>query len=448
MHKYLPNTEDEIRLMLESTGIDNIDELFSTIPEKVRFKGDLRLPEGMTEQELDSHMYKLSKKNVSMEDMVCFRGGGVYDHYIPVTVNALATRSEFYTAYTPYQAEISQGLLQAIFEFQTMICELTGMEAANASMYDGASSTAEACAIALVNAKKRNKVIISEGLHPETREVIKTYMNGRDVILVEIPLKDGETDYTKLKEECDDNTAAVCVQSPNFMGITENIQKSSDAAHESGAAYIVNTDLISLGVLAPPGEFGADFVVGEAQGLGNPMSFGGPHVGFFAASKKYIRKMPGRIVGETTDDKGNRGYVLTLQAREQHIRREKATSNICSNHALNALAVTIYLSVVGREGLREIALRCANHARYACEKLTETGKFKLKYNKPYFKEFLLETDEPVEELNNRLLKKGYLGGLEIPNIYPDIKKGWLVAVTEKRTKSEIDDFAKKAGEIK
>jgi len=447
MHKYLPNTDAEIKLMLDEIGASNIGELFSPIPEKVRFSGELNIPKGMTEQELDKHMEKLSKMNISMEDMICFRGAGAYDHYIPVVVNALASRSEFYTAYTPYQAEISQGVLQAIFEFQTMVCELTGMEASNASMYDGSSSTAEACTIALVNAKKRNKILVSRGLHPETRQVIETYMSGRDVDIQEVPLHEGETDYEKLAEMCDESTAAVCIQSPNFLGIVEDMDKVSGITEQNKAAFIVNTDLISLGILKPPGESGADFVVGEAQGLGNPMAFGGPHLGFFAASGKYIRKMPGRIAGETTDDKGKRGYVLTLQAREQHIRREKATSNICSNHALNALAATIYMSVVGKEGIRELALRCANNARYASEKLIETGRFSLLYNKPFFKEFLVEAKEDTGKLNRRLLEQGYLGGYETKEVYPEMGNGWLVAVTEKRTKQEIDNFAAKAGEI-
>lgn len=445
MHKYIPNTGEEIKLMLDKIGVASVDDLFSNIPDEIKFKGKLNLPKKMTEQELDKYMRELAGMNSSTEDLVCFLGAGAYDHYIPSVVNALTSRSEFYTAYTPYQAEISQGVLQAIFEFQTMICEITGMDAANASMYDGASSTAEACSIALVNARKRNKIIISEGLHPETRKVITTYMSGRDAIIEEIPLKDGETDYTVLAEKCDENTAAVCIQSPNFFGIVEDMDKAGEIARENDASFIVNTDLIALGILKPPAESGADFVVGEAQGLGNPLSFGGPHLGFFAASNKYLRKMPGRIVGETNDAEGRRGYVLTLQAREQHIRREKATSNICSNHALNALAATIYMSVMGKEGLRELSLRCANNARYACEKLVKTGKFKLKYNKPFFKEFLLDAEEDPEEINKRLLKNGILGGYETKRCYPKLEKGWLIAVTERRTKAEIEDLAEKAG---
>ena len=447
MHKYIPNTDEEIKEMLDEIGVADIEGLFSHIPSDVRFRGELNLPAGMTEQELDRHMFKLSKTNVSVDDIVCFLGAGAYDHYIPQVVNALASRSEFYTAYTPYQAEISQGVLQAIFEFQTMVCELTGMDASNASMYDGSSSTAEACAIAFVNARKKNKILVSRGLHPETREVINTYLSGKDAVIEEIPLKDGETDYDSLLQMCDDGTAAVCIQSPNFLGIVEDMDRVSEIAKGKGAAFIVNTDLIALGILKTPGEAGADFVVGEAQGLGNPLAYGGPHLGFFATTEKYMRKMPGRIVGETTDDKGNKGFVLTLQAREQHIRREKATSNICSNHALNALAATIYMSTVGKEGIKDIALRCANNARYACNKLIETNRFKLAYEKPFFKEFLLTAKEDIPKLNNRLIEQGYLGGYDVSDDYPEIDNGWLVAVTEKRTKSEIDGLAEKAGEV-
>ncbi|HPQ46480.1 MAG TPA: aminomethyl-transferring glycine dehydrogenase subunit GcvPA [Clostridia bacterium] len=445
MHKYIPNTAEEIREMIDAIGVSSVDDLFSSIPEEIRFKGRLNLPDKMTEQELDKYMRELARMNSSTDDLVCFLGAGAYDHYIPSVVNALTSRSEFYTAYTPYQAELSQGVLQAIFEFQTMVSEITGMDAANASMYDGSSSTAEACSIALVNAHKRNKILISEGLHPETRKVIRTYMSGRDAVLEEIPLKDGETDYETLAAKCDENTAAVCIQSPNFFGIVEDMDRVGEIARENNAAFIVNTDLISLGILKPPSESGADFVVGEAQGLGNPLSFGGPHLGFFATTNKYLRKMPGRIVGETTDVDGKRGYVLTLQAREQHIRREKATSNICSNHALNALAATIYMSVLGKQGLQDLALRCANNARFASEKLVETGKFRLMYDKPFFKEFLLEADEDPAKINERLLKNGILGGYEASRCYPELGKGWLVAVTERRTRKEIMDLAEKAG---
>lgn len=445
MHKYIPNTAEEIREMIDAIGVSSVDDLFSSIPEEIRFKGRLNLPDKMTEQELDKYMRELARMNSSTDDLVCFLGAGAYDHYIPSVVNALTSRSEFYTAYTPYQAELSQGVLQAIFEFQTMVSEITGMDAANASMYDGSSSTAEACSIALVNAHKRNKILISEGLHPETRKVIRTYMSGRDAVLEEIPLKDGETDYEALAAKCDENTAAVCIQSPNFFGIVEDMDRAGEIARENNAAFIVNTDLISLGILKPPSESGADFVVGEAQGLGNPLSFGGPHLGFFATTNKYLRKMPGRIVGETTDVDGKRGYVLTLQAREQHIRREKATSNICSNHALNALAATIYMSVLGKQGLQDLALRCANNARFASEKLVETGKFRLMYDKPFFKEFLLEADEDPAQINERLLKNGILGGYETSRCYPELGKGWLVAVTERRTRKEIMDLAEKAG---
>lgn len=446
MHKYIPNTEAEKRLMMQQIGITDISDLFSAIPDEIKKKNEFNLPSGLSEMELVVHMRALAMKNVSAYDLKCFLGAGTYDHFIPSAIGALTSRSEFYTAYTPYQAEISQGILQAFFEYQTMVCELTGMEAANASMYDGVSATAEACATALVSARKKNKIIVSASVQPETREVIKTYMNGRDVVLLEIPFLDGETDYDALSDACDDNTAAVCIQSPNFFGIIEDMDRVGEIARSNGAAMIVNTDLISLGILKPPSESGADFVVGDAQPLGNPMAFGGPHLGFFATSEKYIRKMPGRVVGETTDNRGDKGYVLTLQAREQHIRREKATSNICSNHALNALATTIYMSLVGKEGIKEVALRCANNARYTRDKLVETGKFKDMFNKPFFKEFAVSADTDIQKLNRTLHKKGYIGGFRLDKKFPWLEGGWLVAVTEKRTKEEIDDFVQKAGE--
>ncbi len=446
MHRYIPNTESEKKLMMEQIGIQSIDDLFSSIPEEIRHGDRSNLPPGMSEQELLVHMRELAMKNISAYDLKCFLGAGTYDHFIPAAVGALTSRSEFYTAYTPYQAEISQGVLQAIFEYQTMVCELTGMEAANASMYDGVSATAEACAIVLVTARKRNKIIVSGSVLPETREVIKTYMNGRDVVLLEIPFIDGETDYEALKNDLDDNTAAVCIQSPNFFGIIEDIDRVGEMTKDAGAAMIVNTDLISLGILKPPSEAGADFVVGDAQPLGNPMAFGGPHLGFFATSGKYIRKMPGRIVGETVDTKGDKGYVLTLQTREQHIRREKATSNICSNHALNALASTIYMSLVGKEGIKEVALRCANNARYTREMLLKTGKFSDLFGKPFFKEFAVKADTDIKILNEDLHKLGYIGGLNLEKKFPWLEGGWLIAVTEKRTKVEIDDFTRKAGD--
>lgn len=446
MHKYIPNTEAEKKLMMEKIGIKSTSDLFSVIPKELQLGDDFNLPSGMSEQELIVHMRELALTNISAYDLKCFLGAGTYDHFIPSVVGALTSRSEFYTSYTPYQPEISQGMLQAIFEYQTMVCELTGMEAANASMYDGVSATAEACAIALITNRKRNKIIVSDSVQPETREVIKTYMNGRDVVLLEIPFVDGETDYEAIEEACDDNTVAVCIQSPNFFGVIEDIDRVGEITQSYGIALIVNTDLISLGILKPPAESGADFVVGDAQPLGNPMAFGGPHLGYFATSGKYVRKMPGRIVGETVDTEGKKGYVLTLQAREQHIRREKATSNICSNHALNALAATIYLSLVGKEGIKEVALRCANNARYTHQKLLETGKFHDMFNKPFFKEFAVQADTDIIKLNKVLHKKGYIGGFNLEKKFPWLKGGWLVAVTEKRTKIEIDDFSGKAGD--
>ncbi len=447
MHKYLPNTEDEKKHMLGKIGIESIDGLFSVIPEYLRIKKHLDIPKPMSERELEVHMKNLAKSNKTADDFICFLGAGAYDHYIPAVVGALVSRSEFYTAYTPYQAEVSQGMLQAIFEYQTMVCELTGMEASNASMYDGASSTAEACAIAVLNARKKNRLLVSASVNPDTRKVIETYLGGRDVVIEEIPLDNGETDYEAMHRMCDEDTAAICVQSPNFFGIVEDLDRTGEIAKEKDAVFIVNTDLMALSILKPPGECGADFTVGDAQGMGNPMGFGGPHLGFFAASGKHIRKMPGRIVGQTVDADNNIGYVLTLQAREQHIRREKATSNICSNHALNALAATIYMAAAGKKGLAEAALRCANNARYAYDRLIGTGRFHQMFDKPFFKEFAVKADADVGEINESLLDSGFLGGLDLSRACPGMEGGWLVAVTEKRTKNEIDEFVERAGEV-
>jgi len=353
-HRYLPMTETDREEMLSVIGISSIDELFESIPEKVRFKGEYNIKKAKSESSLTKELSQLASKNADSQKYVSFLGAGVYDHYRPIIVDHVISRSEFYTAYTPYQPEISQGELQAIFEFQTLISELTGMEIANSSMYDGGTALAEAGTLASGHTR-RKKLLISETVHPEYRDVVLSYATGQSIEVVTIPAKDGVTDIVKLEKLMDDTTAAVLVQYPNFFGQIEEIEKIGEIAHRSGGLFVVSANPLALGVLTPPGQLGADVTVGDAQPFGISESFGGPHCGYFAVTKKLMRKLPGRLVGETTDEDGKRGYVLTLQAREQHIRRDKATSNICSNQALNALAASVAITALGKEGAQEIA---------------------------------------------------------------------------------------------
>ncbi|NLB88877.1 MAG: aminomethyl-transferring glycine dehydrogenase subunit GcvPA [Syntrophomonadaceae bacterium] len=425
--KYTPNPQSVVNEMLESIGFKNIDELFQDIPDEIKLTGKLNLPDGMSEMEVKSHMRELAKQNISTEDYPCFLGAGAYDHYIPSVIDQLLLRSEFYTSYTPYQAEISQGILQAIFEYQTMICNLTNMDVANASMYDGGSALAEACNLACLQTK-RKKVLVPDNVHPEYIRILQTYAISGVMEIVVLPTKDGVIDTEALNLP-DQDIACVVVQQPNFYGIIENVALVEKLVHDNKSLLIMAVDPISLGLLKTPGELNADIAVGEGQSLGNSLSFGGPYLGFFAANKKYLRKMPGRIVGQAKDQDGNRAFVLTLQAREQHIRREKASSNICSNQALNALAATMYLSSVGAKGLKEIAIRCHKLALYAQQQLAQKG-INLKYEQPFFKEFVIKVDNPAA-INKKLLENGIIGGYELED-------GLMLAFTEKRTKEEID----------
>jgi glycine dehydrogenase subunit 1 len=440
MSQYIPMTGNDREEMLKSLGLDTVEGLFSDIPSEVRLKRQLDLPDPLSEYELKKHMKELAGRNVSAEENVCFLGAGVYDHYIPSIVKHITSREEFYTAYTPYQPEISQGMLQAIFEYQTMICELTGMYVSNASHYDGATAAAEAASMAL-NATGRGEVLVSVALNPEYRKVIETYARYNGSSVAEIGLKDGRTDFEALEAKISENTAAVLVQSPNFFGILEEMKEVPELAHKKGSLAIAIVDPISLGILKSPGEYGFDIAAGEGQPLGNPMNFGGPYLGFLASTKELLRKIPGRIVGQTIDKAGRRGFVLTLQAREQHIRREKAVSNICSNQALNALAAVVYLTALGKQGLKEVCELCVSKSHYAYEKLLETGRFEKVFNAPFFKEFTLKSSTPVSELNKRLLTEGITGGFDVGGYYPDLKDCWLVAVTEKRTRQEIERLA-------
>jgi glycine dehydrogenase subunit 1 len=426
--KYTPNSPAVVEDMLRSTGFSSLDELFSDIPEAIKLKRELNLGPGRGEIELTRELKGLAAKNLTTEDYPCFLGAGAYDHYIPAAIDQLLLRSEFYTAYTPYQAEISQGILQSIFEYQSMICLLTGMDVANASMYDGGSSLAEACNLACNNAKGK-KVLLPDTVHPEYRQVLKTYAISGKMEIVTVPSTGGVCDLDKMISLIDKDTACVVIQQPNFFGHLEEVEKLADAVHQQKGFLVMAVDPISLAILKPPAELGADIVVGEGQALGNSLSFGGPYLGFFAASKKFLRKLPGRIVGQTTDTEGRRAFVLTLQAREQHIRREKASSNICSNQALNALAATMYLTLIGSTGLQAIATRCHQLAVYAAQELEKAG-LKLKYQQPFFREFAVLLDDPTRA-NDQLLQNGIIGGYELPD-------AMLLAFTEKRTRAEID----------
>ncbi|MBP1918107.1 aminomethyl-transferring glycine dehydrogenase subunit GcvPA [Youngiibacter multivorans] len=437
MHRYLPNTTEDIRQMLEVIGIDSTEKLFGTIPDRVKLGRELDIPQSKSEIEVRREIGKMAGKNLSADDLVCFRGAGSYDRYIPSAVKHIVGRSEFYTAYTPYQPEISQGTLQSVFEYQSMICSLTGMDVSNVSMYDGATSAAEAAILASVHTR-RPKVLVSMTVNPMVREVLSSYLKFRNVDLEFVAEKDGETDSDDLKMKLDGNIAGLIVQYPNFYGIIEDIRGSEEAVHGNKSLLIVSTDPVSLGILTSPGELKADIVVGEAQGLGQNMNFGGPVLGFMTATEKVMRKLPGRIVGETTDVDGKRAFVLTLQAREQHIRREKATSNICSDQTLNSITAAVYMAAMGKEGIREVADQSFKKAHYAYRRLIETGKFRLLHDKPFFSEFALVSDRSIEDLNRKLLDNGILGGLDISG--PDASHGnvMLIAVTENRTKAEID----------
>lgn len=439
MHPYLPNGEREIEVMLKTIGVDSIEALFEDIPKEVRLGRKLNLGDSMSEIELRSHMKNLGGKNKSTEELTCFLGAGAYDHYVPSVVDAITSRSEFYTAYTPYQPEISQGTLQVIFEYQTMICNLTGMDVSNASMYDAATAAAEAALMAVENTK-RKRIVVSKTVHPDTRKVIKTYMKFRDVEYVEVDSADGVTDVEQLKAAVDNKTAGVIVQSPNFFGIVEDLTEVESHVHSNKGMLIMGVDPISLGILKTPGEIGADIVFGDGQSLGNYLSFGGPYLGFIATTNKLVRKMPGRIVGQSVDSDGKRAFVLTLAAREQHIRREKATSNICSNQGLNALRATIYMSLMGKEGIKEVAEQCAQKAHYAFNELTKSGKYKPLFNKPFFKEFAVKADVEGSKVNEKLLENGILGGYDLSKDYAELGNSLLFSVTEKRTKAEIDNL--------
>ncbi|AWE07999.1 aminomethyl-transferring glycine dehydrogenase subunit GcvPA [Lysinibacillus sp. 2017] len=442
-HRYLPMTEQDAQEMLQTIGVSTIDELFADIPEKVRFQGEYNIKAAKSEAALMKELAQLAAKNKDTACNVSFLGAGVYNHYKPVVVDHVISRSEFYTAYTPYQPEISQGELQAIFEFQTMIAELTGMDLANSSMYDGGTALAEAGMLAAGHTR-RKKLLVSGAVHPEYKDVVATYAYGQSIEVVTVPTKDGVTDIEALKGLVDDQTAAVIVQYPNFFGQVENLQPLADIAHDAKGLFIVSSNPLALGVLTPPGKLGADITVGDAQPFGISEAFGGPHCGFFAVTNKLMRKVPGRLVGETVDQDGRRGYVLTLQAREQHIRRDKATSNICSNQALLALAASVAMSALGKQGVQEMAKQNIVKTRYAKNEFEAAG-FEVVFQGAHFNEIVVKANKSITEINKALIKKGIIGGFDLGRVYPELENHALIAVTEIRTKEEIDALVAEMG---
>lgn len=434
MYKYFPHTDDDLKVMMEKVGVKNFDELYAQIPESIRFRGDCQISSEEAETGVRRVFDLLGSQN---KQLTCFAGYGVYDHYTPSVIPNLLQRSEFLTSYTPYQAEISQGTLHYIFEYQSMMAELTGMDISNASMYDGTTAAAEAMMMAVAAGKKVDKVLVSGGLNPRTREVVDTYALHHGIELVTIPLKDGVTDLSTLKAQLStlEGVAGVMVQQPNVYGIVEDFTGFAEACHEQKALFIMDSVAADLAVLKTPAEWGADIAVGDGQSLGVPMQFGGPYVGYMCCTEKLIRKMPGRIVGMTKDNRNQRAFVLTLQAREQHIRRQKATSNICSNQSLMALWVTVYLSLMGKQGMKEAAQLSYAGAHYLCDELLKTGRFHLAYDKPFFNEFYVKYDGDVDALYQRFIDAGFLGGVKLED-------GLLFAVTEKRNKVEIDELVK------
>jgi len=441
---FIINTDREREAMLQAIGAHSFDELIADIPEEIRLKKALDLFPALDEPQVRTLLETLAASNRSTADYVSFLGGGAYDHFIPVAIKTIASRSEFYTAYTPYQAEVSQGTLQTIYEYQSLICRLYEMDVTNASMYDGATALAEAVLMAM-NVTGRSQVVVAGKLHPWNSAVLKTYLeaSGHHAVIQNV-LQNGVGDVAALHELVTDSVAAVVVQQPNFYGCLEDVEAIGAVAHAKGALFVVSADPLSLGVLAAPGSYGADIAVGEGQPLGNPQSFGGPYLGIFAVKQPLVRKIPGRLVGMTKDRDGEDGFILTLQTREQHIRREKATSNICSNQALNALHAAVYLSLLGKAGLQQVAALSAQKANYLAAKITDLPSFSLKYTSPFFREFVVETPIPAAVVVDRMLAHKIFAGYDLA---AHGETGLLVAVTEKRTKEELDRFAEKLGEL-
>lgn len=438
MYKYFPHTEADIEQMLKRISVNSVDDLFAEIPDSVVFKKEYNLPVSMSEIEIRKYFENLGNKN---KKLTVFAGAGAYDHYAPSVISPLISRSEFLTAYTPYQPEIAQGTLQYIFEYQSMICELTGMECTNASMYDGPTATAEAMFMVVASAKKKNTVLISQTVNPNVLKVVKTYAKYRGINVEEIAEKNGCTDKEDMRNKlASGDVAGVIVSSPNYYGIIEDYAGFSEEIHAAKALFVMNTDPSALAVLKSPAEWGADIACGDGQSLGMPLNFGGSYIGFLATKKDLVRKLPGRIAGATTDVDGKRAFVLTLQAREQHIRREKANSNICSNQSLMALYVTIYMSLMGKEGLRDVNKLSYSGAHYLYDQLLMTGKFTPVFDKPFLKEFAVKTSLNIEALTKKLLDNNILGGIELGKYKDGMDDCLLFCVTEKRSKDEIDQL--------
>ena len=436
---YIFNTPDEQREMLEAIGVDSIEQLFDMVPAELQLQRPLDIPPALGEMEMTRLAEQLAAQNLHSGNSSCFLGGGSYDHFIPAVVDAIANRSEFYTSYTPYQPEVSQGNLQAMFEYQSLICQLTGMDVSNASLYDGGSATAEAVLMA-INATRRNgRVIVTSTLHPEYRQILATYLANLDLELVVIPAVDGRADLAEIEQQLDDQVACVVTQSPNFFGCIEDLEAISTLAHDAGALSIAVFDPISLGILKRPGELGADIAVAEGQSLGVPMLYGGPYLGIMACRESFVRRLPGRIAGQTVDRRGTRCWVLTLQTREQHIRREKATSNICTNQGLLALRASVYLASLGPAGLAETASLCARKTHYLAEKLCQLDRFERRFDAAVFKEFVIrDRTAQVSELLEKAASQNILAGIPLARWYPQMEDCFLVAVTEQRTRDEID----------
>jgi len=440
---YIPHSDADRKAMLQTIGVPSLEALFEDIPASARFP-DLDLPAPLSEMGVRWELESLAEANLTTAEGSCFLGAGAYRHFVPAVVDAVISRGEFFSAYTPYQPEVSQGTLQAIFEYQTMICELTGMDVSNASHYDGATSTAEAVITAVnVHRMRRKKVVVSPFVHPEYRNVVRTYTQGMDLTIV-----GDEAASTDPTELLDKDTACVIVQYPDFLGRFEDLTDLGQAAQDVGALLIVATDPIALGLLKPPSAFGADIVTGEGQGLGIGLNFGGPYLGFFAAKKKHVRKIAGRLVGQTSDAEGERGFVLTLSTREQHIRRERATSNICTNQGLMALAAAVYMAALGKCGLRQVAELCYHKAHYAADEIDKLDGFSVLRDKPFFKEFAVRCPAPVAEINDHLLRKrAIMGGYDLGETYPEYKDHMLLCVTEMNPRQEIDRLVRTLKEV-
>jgi glycine dehydrogenase subunit 1 len=439
----IPHTEKEIQEMLSSIGLSSLEELFSDIPESVRLKRAPAIPSAMAEGELRKKFRSLSRKNYPLDYFASFLGAGVYRHYIPSAVKALISRGEFATAYTPYQAEASQGTLQAVFEFQTLICRLMGMEVANASHYDGATSLAESALMAL-DITQRDEIIVSRSVHPHYRQVLQTYLSQRDIPLLEVGIDDGITSLIEVEKNISQKTAAVLVQYPNFFGCLEPLEKFASLCEKEGALLVVAVlEPLAFGLLSPPGLRGASIVAGEGQSMGIPPSFGGPHVGFIATKQKYVRRIPGRLVGETRDKNGKRAFTLTLQTREQHIRREKASSNVCTNQSLCAVANAIYLSLLGKQGVKEVSQQCWQKAHYAFQHWTASGFLKPLFKAPFYHEFVVRLPMKPALFVSKMEREKILAGYPIGKDYPEYEDALLLTITEVNTKEEISLFLKK-----